>query len=136
MNCKKIEKQITHMFDNTNKLKEKQINDESHLQEHNNAVDFITKKFDTYKHEIKERKEIINYLTENVSRLAQKVDKLSGAAEKQGQYSRRNCLLLQEIPEKKQENTDKMYTKARNEHLDLAINNRNIDRKHRIGNQT
>ena len=38
---KKIEKQITQIFDNTNELKEKQIKDESHLQELSDAVDFI-----------------------------------------------------------------------------------------------
>ena len=91
-------------------------------------MDFITKKFGTQEQEIKEREEIINYLTENVSRLAQKVDKHSGAVEKQEQHSSCNCLLLLHgILEKKQENTDKLCTKARNERLDLAINNRDID---------
>ena len=43
---------------------------------------FITKKFDKYEQERKEREEIINNLTENVSRLAQKVDNLSEAEER------------------------------------------------------
>ena len=72
-------------------------------------------------------------MTENVSRLAQKVDDLSEAVEKQ-QYSRRNCLLLHGIPEKKQKNTDELCIKAINEHLDLVINDRDINRTHRIGN--
>ena len=63
-------------------------------------MDFITKKFDKYKKERKEREEILNKLTENVSRLAQKVDDLSEAVEKQEQYLKCICLLLQEIPEK------------------------------------
>ena len=50
-------------------------------------MDFITKKFDKYEQERKEREEIINNLTENVSRLTQKVDDLLEAAEKQEQYS-------------------------------------------------
>ena len=54
--------------------------------------------------------------------------------EKQEQYSRRNCLLLHGIPEKKQENTDELCIKAINKHLDLDINDRDIDRAHRIGN--
>ena len=75
---KEVEKQITYItyvFNNTNKLKEKQITGKSKLQELSNPVDFITKKFDTY--ERKEREEIINNLTKNVSRLAQKVDDAS-----------------------------------------------------------
>ena len=56
-----------YIFDKTNKLKEKQIESQSHLQELSDAVDFITKKFDTYEQERKERGEIINNLTDNVS---------------------------------------------------------------------
>ena len=80
------------MFNNTRKLKEKQIKGKSHLHD---AMDFTAKKFDKYKQETKERK-IINNLTEKVSRLPQKLDDLSGAVEKQGQYPRHNCLLLHE----------------------------------------
>ena len=76
---KKIEKQITHILNSTNELKEKQIKGESHLLEPIDAMEFITKKFDTYEQEKKEREEIINNLKENVSRLAQKVNYLSGA---------------------------------------------------------
>ena len=54
--------------------------------------------------------------------------------EKQEQYSRRNSLLLNEIPEKKQENTDELCIKVINEHLNLAINDRDIDRTHPMGN--
>ena len=56
LNCiKKMEKQITQIFDNTNELKEKQIKDKSQLQKPSNSVDFITKKFDKYRQEKKER---------------------------------------------------------------------------------
>ena len=71
---------------------------------------------------------------ENNFRLAQKVDDLSGAVEKQEQYSRCNCLLVHGIPKKKQQNTDEPCIKAINEHLDLAINDRDIDRIYCIGN--
>ena len=52
------------------------------MEELSDAVDFITKKFDKYEKERKEREEIINNLTENISRLGQKVDNLSEAVEK------------------------------------------------------
>ena len=134
-NCiKKTKKQITQIFDNTDELKGKQIKGESHLQELSDAVDFITKKFDKYKHERKEREEITNNLTENVAKLIQKVDDLSEAVEKQEKCLRRNCLLLHGIPERKQESTDELCIKAINQHLDLDINDRDIDRTHRIGN--
>ena len=133
LNCiKKMENQITQIFDNTNKLKEKQIKGESHLQELSDAVDFVTKKFDKYEHERKKREEIINNFTENVAKLTSRF--LSEAVEKQEQYLRCNCLLLHGIPKKKQENADELCIKAINEHLDLGINGKDVDRKHRIGN--
>ena len=84
--------------------------------------DFITKKFDKYKQEKKEREKIINNLMENVAKLTKKVDDLTEAVEKQEQYSRHNCLLIHGIPEKKQENNDELCIKVVNEHLDLDIN--------------
>ena len=83
LNCiKKMEKQITQIFDNTNELNEKQIKGKSYLRELSDAVDFITKKFDKYEQERKEREEIITNLTEIVAKLTQKVDDLSEAVEK------------------------------------------------------
>ena len=75
----------------------------------------------------KKREEIINKLAENVSRLAQKVDNLSAAVKKQEQYSRCQSLLIQRILVKKQENYEELCIKAINKHLDLAINDRDID---------
>ena len=43
-------------------------------------------------------------------------------------------MLLHGIPEKKQENTDELCIKAINEHLDLDINDRDIDVTHCIWN--
>ena len=54
------------MFNNTNELKERQTKGKSHLLQLSDAVDYITKKFDKYKQERKERKDVINNLTKNV----------------------------------------------------------------------
>ena len=45
-----------------------------------------------------------------------------------------NGLLIHEIPEKKRKNTDELCIKAINEHLDLAIKDKDMDRTHQIGN--
>ena len=74
---KKLEKQITKIFDNTNELKEKQIKGESHLQELGDAVDFLTKKLDKYKQKREEGQEIINNLTQNVDDLSEVVESKS-----------------------------------------------------------
>ena len=58
LNCiKKMEKQITQIFDNTNELKEKQIKDKSHPQELSDATDFINKELiNTSKKQNREKK--------------------------------------------------------------------------------
>ena len=96
-------------------------------------MNFITKKFDTFEQKRKEREEIINYLTENISRLVQKADDLA-AVEKQEQCARRNCLLLHGIHKKKKKNTDELHIKVINKTFNLAINDRHIDRTRCIRN--
>ena len=95
-----MKKQITHIFDNTNELKEKQIKGKSHLQELSDAVDFITKKFDKNKQERKEREEIISNLTENVAKLTQKVDDLSEAVEKKDNIQGAAVCYYMEFPKR------------------------------------
>ena len=51
---------------------------------------------------------------------------LSGQAEKQEQYSRRNCLLLHDIPENRNEKTDDLCIATINEHLELSITEADI----------
>ena len=87
---KKIEKQITHILNSTNELKEKQIKGESHLLEPIDAMEFITKTFDTYK-QISTRGKLPLW-----------------SCGKQKQCSGRNYLLLHGSPKKKQENTDNL----------------------------
>ena len=53
--------------------------------------------------------------------------------ESQEQYSRRNCLLLHGIQEKKDENTDVLSIETLNEHLELDLSPDTIQRTHRIG---
>ena len=119
LNCiKKMEKQITQIFDNTNELKEKQIKGESHLQELSDAADFVTKKFDKYEHESKKREEIINNLMENVAKLTQK-----------SRYPLRSCGKTRAVFD-----ADEPCIKAINEYLDLGINGKDVDRKLCIGN--
>ena len=64
---------------------------------------FITSKFDELE---KEKEEIINSLKGEVSYLSEKLGKMEKSIDAQQQYSRRNCLLLNDIEESKSEDTD------------------------------
>ena len=64
---------------------------------------------------------------------SKQVDSLSGQVEKQKQCSRRNCLLLRGIPEKRNEKTDDFCVAIMNEHLELSITEADIECTHPIG---
>ena len=49
------------------------------------------------------------------------------------QYSRPNCLLLHDVKETKDENTDEVTIKTLGEKMNIAISQEDLDRTHRIG---
>ena len=53
--------------------------------------------------------------------LSTKVKKLEQLQDQQEQYSRRNCLLVHQIAEEKEEVTDEVIINTLNEKLDLQI---------------
>ena len=65
--------------------------------------------------------------------MSKRVDSPSSQVDKQEQYSRRNCLLLDGIPENENEKTDDLCLATINEHLELAISEVDIERTPRIG---
>ena len=64
--------------------------------------------------------------------LSTKIEKLEKLQDKQEQCSRRNCLVVHEIAEEKEEITDEMVINTLNEKLDLDITLRDRKRTHRI----
>ena len=65
--------------------------------------------------------------------MSKPVDSLSGQIEKQGKYSRRNCELLHDISENRNEKTDDFCIATINEHLELPITEADNGRTRRIG---
>ena len=65
--------------------------------------------------------------------MAQRIDKLKHLVDRQEQYLRRNCLLVQGIAETNDENIRDLVLKTINEKLDVEIKENEIDRSHRIG---
>ena len=57
-------------------------------------------------------------------------------ADRQVQYSRRNCLLTQGIKERRQKITDELVIQIIKSEMNIDINLKDIDRAHRIGVKT
>ena len=77
------------------KTQSSQIKGKSQLKEFSEAVDFITKKFDQYEAERKEKEKIINDLQGKVSEMSNELEVLKNSLDRQQQYSRRNCVLME-----------------------------------------
>ena len=70
-------------------------------------------------------------LNGTVSKMNKRNKNLESKINRQEQYSRRNCILIHEMTENKEENTDQQAIDI-NDNLDIKIDNIFIDRSHRI----
>ena len=66
-------------------------------------------------------------LNTSVKNLENQLDRLE-------QYSGRNCILIHDVTDTQNENTDDISLRTINEHLELELTEKELDRTHRIGN--
>ena len=116
-----------------NSNKEMQIKDDKQLIELTSSVEFLTSKFDELEKERKEKDELINSIQIEVSSLKVEVKNIEKKADDQEQYSRRNCLLIHGLNEKKTEDTDEMVLGVINDKLNMEMSQVSVDRSHRLG---
>ena len=72
-----------------------------------------------------------------VSKMNERMEGTENKIDRQEEYSRRNCILIQGLLKKrkthKEENTDQQAIDLTNDNLHIKINETDIDRSHRIG---
>ena len=111
-NClQNVEKSVKEIHEMQEKTQSSQIKGELQLKDLSEAVEFITKKFDQYETERKEKEKIINDLQGKVSEMLNEIEVLKNSLDPQQQYSRRNCVLIHGIPEQKGEDKDEQALK-------------------------
>ena len=133
-NClQNVEKSVKEIHEMQEKTQSSQIKGKSQLKEFSEAVEFITKKFDQYEAERKEKEKIINDLQGKVSEMSNELEVLKNSLDRQQQYSRRNCVLIHGISEQKGEDTDEQALKIIREELGETVEKSDFDRTHRIG---
>ena len=87
---------------NTNTLKESQIKGEMQLTDLVETVNFLSEKFHQFEADRKlKKKELDKSSHSQVSVLDDDFKKMEAQIDQQAQYSRRNCLLIHGIKEKK-----------------------------------
>ena len=133
-NCMKhLEEKINELFRISSSAKDNQIKGELQRKDLNEAVNFISTKFDEYEKERKEREQIIKNLEENVSVMNKKVENLEREIDKHELYSRRNCLLVHGIAETDDEVTEDLVIETISTKMNIEISPVDLDRTHRIG---
>ena len=130
---KRLEAQLKDLHQVTVQTKLSQIKGEEHLSEVSKSIEFISKRFDEYEKELKEKDDLIKALRSEVDDMSEEIDTLKLGLDRQEQYSRRNCLLFHNIPEKNGENTDEIVVQVVNEKMGETISVEDLDRSHRLG---
>ena len=137
-NClKNLESKMREISVSSEETTESQIKGEKQLSDLTETVIgyLISYKFDEYEKDRKAKDELIIKLQTQVTELTDKVSNLSVQVDKQEQYSRRNCLLIHDVEENRNEDTNTLSICIIKEHLGLDIQPSDIDGTHRIGNK-
>ena len=131
---KKVEARVTKIFDLVKTTNKNQIECARKLENLTNAVNFIRKKFEVYEAEKREKDEVTKSLRGEVLALHNNLENLEVKLDKQEQYSLRNCLLIHDISENKDKDTDDLVIKALKTHMNIDRKVEQIDWINRIGN--
>ena len=103
-----LEKQLNKILELSTLRKEAHIKDARHMEEVNESIKFLNKKFDEM--EADRKKWQILELKNEVKSLNEKVDIMDKSLDCHEQHSRRNCLLIHGVKENKKEDTDEVVT--------------------------
>ena len=133
-NClRNVERQTRDIYTLAHSTQDHQIKGKKQLIDLTEFINFLSHKFKEYEEDRSKKDNIIQDLRSKVDSLWIKVEKLEKFQDQEEQYSRRNCLLVHEIEEEKDEITDEVIINTLNEKLDLQITLRDTERTHRIG---
>ena len=103
---KTLEVKISEIYNLSNDTRSMQIKGDKQLADLTESVKLMSKKFDQFEKDRKEKEKIINSLKQEVNGLKERVKSLEKVSDDHEQYSRRNCLLIHGIEEDKDEVTD------------------------------
>ena len=100
-----FEKKIDESFEHSFSTKEAQIKGARHMEEVNESIKFINKKFEEMEADRKEKEQQISELKNEVKYLNERVEAMDRSLDRDEQYSRRTCLLIHGVKENEKEDT-------------------------------
>ena len=109
-----------------------QIKGECQLRDLVKFVEFYNKKYDESERDNRNKEEKINELEEKTRKMDKKIDDLNRVIDRQEQYLRRNCILLHDVKESENEDTNTLLTETLNDLLQEKLTDIDMDRSHWI----
>ena len=99
-----------------------QIKGTEQLNDINKAINFINKKFKDFEKDLKKKDDEIKLFEKENNYLNKRLEEMDAAVDRQEQYSRRNCLLVNGIVEETVENMDKKIINTLQQSMDEKLN--------------
>ena len=119
-----MEKQVVEIFSKTEETDNSQIKGEQNLIELNKTATLLFEKFDKYKWEKVEKNKIMKEIQKEIKSISATIKE---------QNSRRNCLLIYGLPEKRNESTDQIVNEDLKEKVQDEIKVVDLDVTPRLG---
>ena len=99
-----------------------QIKGTEQLNDINKAINFINKKFKDFEKDLKKKDDEIKLFEKENNYLNKRLEEMDAAVDRQEQYSRHNCLLVNGIVEETVENMDKKIINTLQQSMDEKLN--------------
>ena len=134
LNClQNLETEMKSIKEISLAAKDWQITGTEQLNDMNKAINFINDKFENFEKPLKKKDEEIKLLEKENNYLNKRVDEMDAVVDRQEQYLRRNCFLVNQIVEEIVEDTDEKIINTLQQSMDETIKPEDIDRSHRLG---
>ena len=106
-NClQNLEKKMTSITEISLAAKDWQIKGTKQLNGMSKDINFINEKFEEFERDLKKKEEKVKFLKKENSYLNKRLDEMDAVVDRQGQYSRRSCLLVHGAVEETVKNTE------------------------------
>ena len=130
MRLRNAENKVISFFKESAESKEIRIKFGKQLQDINDSINWLEKK-NSIAMRKKRKDEIVKNLQNSKINMEKQMEKLEHKIDRQEQYTRRNSIFSQGIPESPNENAGNVVMQTMTEHLDINVTENDLDQSHR-----
>ena len=137
MRLRNAENKVISFFKESAESKETRIKFGKQLQDINDSINWLEKK-NSIAMRKKRKDEIVKNLQNSKINMEKQMEKLEHKIDRQEQYTRRNSIFSQGIPESPNENAGNVVMQTMTEHLDINVTENDLDQsqRYRLGKRS